>query len=59
VCEVLSSSSEALDRGKKLGIYARERVAHAWLAVQTSSLRPRPAGHLPFLVDWTVLPTPG
>jgi Uma2 family endonuclease len=31
VCEVLSSSTEAIDRGKKLHIYARERVAHAWL----------------------------
>lgn len=38
VCEVLSSSTEAIDRGKKLRIYARERVAHVWLvnpAVQT------------------------
>jgi len=31
ICEVLSTSTEALDRGKKLRIYARERVAHAWL----------------------------
>lgn len=31
VCEVLSATTEAIDRGKKLGIYARERVAHAWL----------------------------
>jgi Uma2 family endonuclease len=31
VCEVLSPSTEALDRGKKLRIYAREGVAHAWL----------------------------
>ena len=30
ICEVLSSSTEALDRGKKLRIYAREGVAHAW-----------------------------
>jgi Uma2 family endonuclease len=29
--EVLSASTEALDRGKKLRIYAREGVAHAWL----------------------------
>jgi len=28
---VLSTSTEALDRGKKLRIYAREGVAHAWL----------------------------
>lgn len=31
VCEVLSPSTEALDRGKKLTIYSREGVAHAWL----------------------------
>jgi hypothetical protein len=31
VCEVLSPSTEALDRGKKLRSYAREGVAHAWL----------------------------
>ena len=31
VCEVISPSTEALDRGKKLAIYARERVSFAWL----------------------------
>ena len=31
VCEVLSPSTEALDRGRKLGIYAREGVPHVWL----------------------------
>ena len=31
VCEVISPSTEALDRGRKLAIYARERVGHAWL----------------------------
>jgi Uma2 family endonuclease len=31
VCEVLSPSTEAIDRGLKLRIYAREGVAHAWL----------------------------
>lgn len=30
VCEVLSPSTETLDRGAKLRIYAREGVAHAW-----------------------------
>ena len=30
ICEVLSTSTEAIDRGKKLRIYARERVTHAW-----------------------------
>ena len=31
VCEVLSPSTEPLDRGAKLRIYARENVSHAWL----------------------------
>ena len=31
VCEILSPSTAALDRVKKLAIYARERVAFAWL----------------------------
>ena len=31
VCEVLSASTERIDRGPKLRIYAREGVAHAWL----------------------------
>jgi Uma2 family endonuclease len=31
ICEALSPSTEALDRSKKLRIYARERVEHAWL----------------------------
>lgn len=31
ICEVLSASTETLDRGKKLPIYAREGFAHAWL----------------------------
>jgi Uma2 family endonuclease len=30
-CEVLSPSTEEIDRGQKLRIYAREGVAHAWL----------------------------
>ncbi len=30
VCEILSPSTAWLDRAKKLGIYARERVGHAW-----------------------------
>ncbi|MEZ4227328.1 MAG: Uma2 family endonuclease [Polyangiaceae bacterium] len=30
-CEVLSPSTEAIDRADKLPIYARERVSHAWL----------------------------
>jgi Uma2 family endonuclease len=31
VCEVVSASTEAIDRGKKLRIYARQGVGHAWL----------------------------
>jgi Uma2 family endonuclease len=31
VCEVLSPSTASLDRVKKLAIYAREQVGHAWL----------------------------
>jgi Uma2 family endonuclease len=31
VCEVLSASTEALDRGRKMGSYAREGVRHLWL----------------------------
>jgi Uma2 family endonuclease len=31
LCEVVSPSTAALDRVKKLTIYARERVPHAWL----------------------------
>jgi len=31
VCETLSPSTESVDRGKKLRIYAREGVGYAWL----------------------------
>jgi Uma2 family endonuclease len=31
VCEILSPSTASLDRAKKLAIYAREKVLHAWL----------------------------
>ncbi len=31
VCEALSPSTAAIDRGEKVPIYARERVAHVWL----------------------------
>lgn len=31
VCEILSPSTEAIDRGKKMRIYRREGVGHAWL----------------------------
>jgi Uma2 family endonuclease len=32
VCEVLSPSTETLDRARKMGSYAREGVKHLWLA---------------------------
>jgi Uma2 family endonuclease len=31
ICEVVSPSTAALDRVRKLAIYARERVGHAWI----------------------------
>jgi Uma2 family endonuclease len=31
LCETLSPSTAKLDRTKKLGVYARERVPHVWL----------------------------
>ena len=31
VCEILSPSTERLDRARKLGVYARESVGNAWL----------------------------
>lgn len=31
VCEVVSPSTAALDRVKKLAVYARESVSHAWM----------------------------
>ncbi len=31
ICEVLSPSTYAMDRGRKLRTYAREGVLHAWL----------------------------
>jgi Uma2 family endonuclease len=31
ICEVLSPSTQAFDRGEKMDLYAREGVAHAWL----------------------------
>jgi len=30
-CEILSPSTAALDRGRKLAIYAREAIPHCWL----------------------------
>ena len=35
LCEILSASTERIDRTKKLAIYAREGVKHAWLVNPT------------------------
>jgi Uma2 family endonuclease len=31
VCETISPSTGWVDRGRKMGIYARERVQHLWI----------------------------
>ena len=36
ICEVLSPSTAATDRVRKMPIYAREKVGHAWLVEPTS-----------------------
>ena len=54
VCEVLSPSTASLDRVKKLTIYAREQVGHAWLidpVARTLEVLRLEAGR------WTVLAT--
>ena len=43
VCEVLSPSTASLDRSKKLAIYARAEVAHAWLLDSARSHARSPA----------------
>ena len=30
-CEIVSPSTETIDRGRKLALYAREQVSHLWL----------------------------
>ena len=54
VCEVLSPSTASLDRVKKLAIYAREQVGHAWLVdpvARTLEVLRLEAGR------WTILAT--
>jgi Uma2 family endonuclease len=49
ICEVVSPSTESIDRGKKLRIYAREGVTHAWLVdplQQSLEVLVREAGRL-------------
>jgi len=38
VCEVLSPSTERLDRTRKLRVYAEAGVAHAWLVKPTERM---------------------
>jgi Uma2 family endonuclease len=54
VCEILSPSTAMLDRAKKLAVYAREQVAHAWLIdplARTLEVLSLDAGR------WTILAT--
>jgi Uma2 family endonuclease len=54
ICEVLSPSTETIDRAKKLGIYARAEVQHAWLVnplLQTLEVLALAAGR------WTLVAT--
>ncbi len=56
VCEVLSPSTEAVDRGAKMPIYAREGVTHLWLVdpvVQTLEAFRLEAGRWVVLGTWT------
>jgi Uma2 family endonuclease len=53
-CEVLSPSTAAMDRVKKLTIYAREHVAHVWLVdpiARTLEVLRLDGGH------WTIVST--
>lgn len=54
VCEVISGSTEAIDRGRKLAIYLRERVGHVWLinpASETLEVLAHTGGH------WAIVAT--
>ena len=44
VCEVVSPSTERRDRSRKLRIYAREGVGHAWLVCGCQRPRPQRRG---------------
>jgi Uma2 family endonuclease len=60
VCEVISPSTEAIDRGKKLAIYAREGVSHAWLVdpiARTLEVLHREGGRWTILSTWSGLVT--
>jgi len=38
ICEILSASTEAIDRSDKMDIYARENVEHVWLVDPSDKL---------------------
>jgi Uma2 family endonuclease len=55
ICEVVSPSTAAMDRVKKLTIYARELVAHAWLVdplAQTLEVLRLDAGRWTIVATW-------
>jgi Uma2 family endonuclease len=56
VCEVISPSTAALDRVKKLAVYAREAIAHVWLAdpiAQTLEVLRLDAGRWSIVATWS------
>ncbi len=56
VCEVLSPSTAAMDRVKKLTIYAREAVAQVWLVdpiAQTLEVLRLDAGRWTIVSTWS------
>ena len=60
ICEVISPSTAAMDRGRKLAIYARERVAHAWLVdpiARTLEVLCLDGGRWTILSTWSGLAT--
>ena len=60
VCEVISPSTAAMDRVKKLAIYAREHVAHVWLVdpnARTLELFRLEGGRWTILATWSGLAT--
>ena len=60
VCEVISPSTAAMDRVKKLTIYARENVAHVWLVdpnARTLEVFRLESGRWTLLATWSGLAT--
>jgi Uma2 family endonuclease len=60
LCEVLSPSTAALDRGVKLSVYAREGVRHVWLvdpeARTLEVLRLEASGYMPLVTHEGLAP---